>query len=89
MNKQTLQIGNLLKRYAILMVLMALIVFFTALNPVFLSVSNLVNIVRQISYLGIGCVGGMCCMLTGGVDLSLGKAITMNNILISWLMVNQ
>ena len=51
MNKQTLQIGNLLKRYAILMVLMALIVFFTALIPVFLSVSNLVNLVRHISYL--------------------------------------
>lgn len=79
---------NFIRKYSIFVVLAVLILFFSGMNPVFLSPSNLINITRQISYLGIGCVGAMCCMLTGGIDLSLGSAVTMNNIFIAYLMVN-
>lgn len=78
---------NVVRKYSIFIVLLVLVAFFACLNPVFISIGNLINITRQVSYLGIGCVGAMCCMLTGGIDLSLGSAVTMNNILIAFLMV--
>lgn len=82
------KVNDFIKKNAILLVLIALVILFTAINPIFFTVKNLVNITRQVSYLGVACVGAMCCMLTGGVDLSLGSAITMNNILIAYLMVS-
>ena len=81
------KVNTIIKKNAIFVVLIVLVAFFTAINPVFISPRNLVNIIRQSSYLGVACVGAMCCMLTGGVDLSLGSAVTMNNVLVAWLMV--
>jgi inositol transport system permease protein len=61
----------------------ALVVIGAALavsKPVFLTVPNLVNVVRQISINAILAVGVTYVLLTGGVDLSLGSLVALAGV---------
>jgi len=49
-------------------------------RPNFLTVSNLVNVIRQISINGILAVGVTYVLLTGGVDLSLGSLVALTGV---------
>lgn len=60
-----------------LAVLMAMLSF---LRPNFLNVTNLVNLLRQISINGILAVGVTFVLLTGGVDLSLGSVVALSGV---------
>jgi len=77
-----------LKRYGIYVVLLALIVFFSIATENFFRSSNLLNVARQVSMLGIAAVGFAFVLLLGGIDLSIGSVVTMVNIVAAWLMVN-
>ena len=62
----------------------ALAVLMAALSiarPNFLTVANLVNLVRQISINGILAVGVTYVLLTGGVDLSLGSVVALTGVI--------
>jgi inositol transport system permease protein len=61
----------------------ALAVLMTSLSiarPGFLTVANLVNLLRQISINGILAVGVTYVLLTGGVDLSLGSVVALTGV---------
>ena len=61
----------------------ALVLLFAALSlarPNFLTVANLINLVRQISINGILAVGVTFVLLTGGVDLSLGSLVALTGV---------
>jgi inositol transport system permease protein len=61
----------------------ALLLISTALSfatPVFLTIPNLVNLVRQVSINGILAVGVTYVLLTGGVDLSLGSLVALTGV---------
>src|SRR5258707_14301703 len=77
-----------LKRYGIYVVLLALIVFFSIATENFFRSSNLLNVARQVSMLGIAAVGFAFVLLVGGIDLSIGSVVTMVEIVGAWLMVN-
>lgn len=62
-------------KYGIVAALLLLIVFFTAAAPAFLSVNNVLNILRQVSIVGICAVGMTFVILTGGIDLSVGSIL--------------
>jgi ribose/xylose/arabinose/galactoside ABC-type transport system permease subunit len=69
---QTLGLG----RFTLLIVLL-LIVAVTAIgNPRFLSVNNLLNILFQVSALGIVAAGQTILLIAGGLDLSVGAALS-------------
>ncbi|MES2743398.1 MAG: ribose ABC transporter permease [Pseudomonadota bacterium] len=53
----------------------------------FLSVSNLVNIARQVSINAIIAVGMTCVILSGGIDLSVGSVMALSGTLTAGLMV--
>jgi len=69
------------------MVLLVLFVFFAMTSSAFLKITNLINVARQISMLGIASVGMAFVLLLGGIDLSIGSVVTIVNIGIAWLMV--
>ncbi|HEX8912237.1 MAG TPA: ABC transporter permease [Humisphaera sp.] len=52
-------------------------------NEKFYSPSNVVNLVRLISYLGIFAVGLTFVIVTGGIDLSVGSVIGLTGVLIA------
>jgi ribose/xylose/arabinose/galactoside ABC-type transport system permease subunit len=66
--------------YTLAIALVSLMVVLAVVRPVFLNVSNLVNLVRQTSINGILAVGVTYVLLTGGVDLSLGSVVALSGV---------
>ena len=64
--------GDFVRKYAIVLVLVLISILFSILNPAFCTISNLMQVLRNISISGIVAVGMTCCILTGGFDLSVG-----------------
>jgi ribose/xylose/arabinose/galactoside ABC-type transport system permease subunit len=64
-----------LAQYGIYVALLILVVFFTISSDVFLTSANLLNVLRQVSIIGICAVGLTFVLLTGGIDLSVGSVI--------------
>jgi len=78
---------DVLKRYGIYAVLLVLLIFFSIASENFFRSSNLLNVARQVSMLGIAAVGFAFVLLLGGIDLSIGSVVTLVNIVAAWLMV--
>ena len=64
-----------LAQYGIYLALLLLVLFFTVASDVFLTSANLLNVLRQVSIIGICAVGLTFVLLTGGIDLSVGSVI--------------
>ncbi len=75
-------------KIGILVVLAAMIIFFSIMSNAFFTVDNFLNVFRQVSMLGIASVGFVFVLLTGGIDLSIGSQVTFVNILCAYLMIN-
>lgn len=63
-------------RYTLLIVLLLIVVITAIGNPRFLSVNNLLNILFQVSALGIVAAGQTILLIAGGLDLSVGAALS-------------
>lgn len=68
-------IVGILARYAPIIFLVAVMVVFTALDPRFLSATNLFNVMRQVSIVGLLALGMTFVILTAGIDLSVGALL--------------
>lgn len=69
-----------LRRYGLLIALVAVSATLALLKPQFLTAANLINVARQISLNGILAVGVTYVLLTGGVDLSLGSVVALAGV---------
>lgn len=85
--KTTSTTFNWVKQNIILFAFIALFLVFSFLAPSFTRVDNLINITRQISFIGIASVGIMFVLLTGGIDLSIGSLVQVVNVIGAKLMV--
>ena len=61
--------------------LAALMIGLSIAHPNFVTLGNLINLVRQISINGILAVGVTYVLLTGGVDLSLGSLVALTGVI--------
>ena len=77
-----------LRQYAISGVLLLLVIFFSVTQKSFLRLDNLMNVLRQISVMGIVAVGSTFVLLSGGLDLSVGSLLAVTGTLTASLMVN-
>lgn len=74
-------------KFGILLFLIVLGIVFTILNKSFFTGSNIINIFRQVSMLGIVAIGMTFIMITGGVDLSVGSMGALTGVITAVLMV--
>ena len=88
MNKQakTLKQPNGLRSYlskylGVYVFLLVMIVGMTLISDKFLTLSNILNILRQISVNAIIAFGMTYCILLGGIDLSVGAVICVGGVL--------
>lgn len=68
--------------------LVGLVVIFVAmsfLSPFFLSSRNLLNIVSQVSDVGVMAAGAAMVIIIGGIDLSVGSTLALSIMVSSWL----
>ncbi|MEH2958234.1 ABC transporter permease [Candidatus Merdisoma sp. JLR.KK006] len=61
--------------------LVVIIVFMTVVSDKFLTTSNIINVLRQISVNAIIAFGMTYCILLGGIDLSVGAVICLSGVL--------
>lgn len=71
---------SFLKKQIMLFVLIGLILVFTIFNPTFINPKNLMNILSQNAYLIIATIGVAMIMISGGTDLSVGRAMSVVGI---------
>ena len=68
--------------------LILLIIVVSILNPSFLDLSNLLNLLRQISINGLIAFGMTFIILTGGIDLSVGSILALSSAFIALMITS-
>lgn len=79
---------EILIKSALIIVIIVMFAVFGIMNPRFLSVSNMMNIMRQIAFNGILVVGMVIVIIAGGTNLSVGSTAALTCVL-SFMMVNK
>lgn len=79
-------VREVLRRYGILIAFVLMLVVLTFLSDSFLTVSNLLNVARQVSINAIIAAGMTFVILTAGIDLSVGSALAFSGAIIAGLL---
>ncbi len=79
--KEKKNIGKFFNKYGIYFVLLAMIIVLSLLSSSFLTVTNMLNILRQVSISGIIAVGMTMVLVTGGIDLSVGSVMALAGVI--------
>ncbi|MDO9378112.1 MAG: ABC transporter permease [Nocardioidaceae bacterium] len=69
--------------------LVVIVVVMTILSPFFFTTNNLLNIVSQVSDIGIMAVGAALVIIIGGIDLSVGSTLALSLMSSAWLFQMQ
>lgn len=85
MNNKKLK--SIVFRFGTIMFFIGLLIFFTIKSPIFMSVANISNILRQISVVGIATVGMTMVIILGGIDLSMGSVVALTSVVLAKLLV--
>ncbi|QQK81167.1 ABC transporter permease [Salicibibacter cibi] len=67
--------------YSVIIAFLILFVASSILSPRFLEFSNLMNILMQVSIIGVIALGMTMIMLSGGIDLSVGSVLALVGVL--------
>ncbi|MDQ2683366.1 MAG: ABC transporter permease [Chloroflexota bacterium] len=73
--QRSVDVASLLGKFAPIIFLLLVMAFFSYMEPGFRTRTNLLNIVRAVSFFGILGVGMTFVILTAGIDLSVGSAL--------------
>jgi inositol transport system permease protein len=68
-------LASIFSKYGIFLVFVAMVVAASLLSPAFLSSTNLINVVRQMSVVGLISLGVTGVIVSGGIDLSSGSVV--------------
>ena len=68
--------------------LVLLCVFFSISSEHFFSLRNGLNILDQVTVLGIMAVGMTAVIIIGGIDLSVGSVLALSTMVLGWMMRN-
>ena len=80
---------DFIRRYSVLLILLAIGMIFTFGSDRFLTPSNLMNIALQTSIIAIIAIGMTFVMLTAGIDLSVGSVVALCGALAAGMAVQQ
>jgi inositol transport system permease protein len=77
----------LMSKYSILLILVGLSIVIAILSGgLFLRINNLLNVLRQISVIGIIALGVTMCIITAGIDLSSGAIVAVVSVGVASLL---
>ena len=77
------KISPIMSKYGIVFVLLGMIIVMSILSDAFLTTQNILNIVRQISFIGIVAMGVTIVIITTGIDLSSGSVIALTSVIVA------
>jgi ribose transport system permease protein len=79
-NKNALRVGAFFADYWIYIALLAIVVVLSMATENFLTISNITNVIRQVSFNAILAIGLTFVIITGGIDLSVGSVLALSGI---------
>jgi ribose transport system permease protein len=79
---------ELVRRYAVLIMIVILFVTLTVATDSFLTTTNLQNILNQNAPLAIVAIAGTFVIIGGGFDLSTGAIVAVANVIAAWVAVH-
>jgi inositol transport system permease protein len=74
------RVKHILFKSETLIILMLMVIVLSILSPTFLQVTNLLNVVRQISIIAIIAIGVTMTIITTGIDLSSGSVVALAGV---------
>ncbi|PLR79825.1 ribose ABC transporter permease [Bacillus canaveralius] len=77
-----------MRQYGLILSLFLLCLVMTFLTDNFLTVSNLMNVARQISVTAIAAVGMTLVIIIGGIDLSVGSILALSGVMAATMYTN-
>jgi ribose transport system permease protein len=78
---------SFVRKYAVVLVLLLLMLVFSLVSSRFFTVRNLTNIVTQNTYFIIVAVGMSFVLISGGIDLSVGYMMSLVGVMTAMMMV--
>jgi len=72
---------EILSEYGVLLALAVIFIGLSVISPVFLSVDNILNVLRQTSINGLLAIGVTFVILTKGIDLSVGSIVAFSGVI--------
>ena len=76
------------REFGIFLGLLVLFIFFSFMNPFFATLANQMNIIRQVSFMGIIAIGMTLVIVSGEFDLSVGSVYGMAGMIGGLLISN-
>ena len=74
------------QQLGVVFVIVLMIIALSIFSPVFLSGRNILNVLQQVSTLGIVSMGMTVLMISGGIDLSVGATISVVACVVSKML---
>jgi len=84
--KARISVKELLIRYKTVLILAVLITVFTVLKPIFIDSRNLLNMLKQTSFVAVTAFGATFIITLGGLDLSTGSTGAAVGVLLAMLL---
>ena len=78
-------LANIFSKYGIFLIFGLMVVTASLLSPAFLSSTNLINVVRQMSVVGLISLGVTGCIVSAGIDLSSGSVVGLTAVVAATL----
>ena len=85
--KPRVSFKSLFREWGLILFILVVIIIASTQRPAFLSVGNLVNILRSYSTYGIAAVGIAFTIIGGGMDLSIGSTVSLSAV-VTMLIIN-
>ena len=76
---------DLFRQMVLIIILIAICVVWAIMTPSFLTVSNITNVIRQVSYTAIAAVGMTMVIIIGEIDLSAGSLIAVAGLVATYV----
>lgn len=80
-NLSTVKILQFIAKHNTIVIFIVMLVISAIVSDVFFTTSNLFNLIRQVTPVGIISMGMLLVILTGGIDLSVGSIVAMTGVL--------
>lgn len=82
-----MKINEFLKKYSTVILLLAVVVFFSVMTDSFLATRNMINILRQVAVLSILSAGMTFVIISGGMDLTVGSMLGLTGVICAKFIV--
>lgn len=82
-----LGVGDFFSKYGVILGLFLMIIFFSLKTPRFMSITNIINLLRQISILCLLSTGLTFCMILNEFDLAIGETCGFSGVLVASLLL--